>query len=130
VPIGTATITVKVVDASAYAALLFGEPQGETVASQLETCRLIAPDLLDHELTNICLTKLRRKQAPPEQLILMLASRNALQIERLPVDADAVLALAIQTGLTAYDAAYLWLARGHGAGLVTLDKQLAAAAGR
>jgi predicted nucleic acid-binding protein len=35
--------------------------------------------------------------------------------------------LAETTGLTAYDAAYLWLARHLGAGLVTLDCKLAAA---
>ena len=39
-----------------------------------------------------------------------------------------VLALASATGLTAYDASYLWLARRLGAPLVTLDAQLARAA--
>jgi predicted nucleic acid-binding protein len=37
------------------------------------------------------------------------------------------LELAAATGLTAYDASYLWLARRLGADLVTLDKQLAKA---
>jgi hypothetical protein len=40
----------------------------------------------------------------------------------------AVLTLAAATGLTAYDASYLWLARRLGAKRVTLDRQLAAAA--
>jgi predicted nucleic acid-binding protein len=35
--------------------------------------------------------------------------------------------LAVMTGLSAYDASYLWLARRLGAELVTLDKQLAKA---
>ena len=36
-------------------------------------------------------------------------------------------ALALATGLTAYDASYLWLTRKLGAELVTLDQQLARA---
>jgi predicted nucleic acid-binding protein len=40
------------------------------------------------------------------------------------VDHDGVLALAAETGLTAYDASYLWLSRKLGAELVTLDTQL------
>jgi predicted nucleic acid-binding protein len=36
--------------------------------------------------------------------------------------------LAIATELTAYDAAYLWLASTHDVELVTLDRELAAAA--
>jgi predicted nucleic acid-binding protein len=39
-------------------------------------------------------------------------------------------ALARQTGLTAYDAAYLWLSRAYDAELVTLDTALNRHAGR
>ncbi len=44
------------------------------------------------------------------------------------MDHDGALELALTTGLTAYDASYLWLTRQLGAELVTLDKQLATAA--
>jgi predicted nucleic acid-binding protein len=43
------------------------------------------------------------------------------------VDHPRILDLAEATGLTAYDASYLWLARALGAELVTLDRKLAAA---
>lgn len=38
------------------------------------------------------------------------------------MDQDEALALALETGLTHYDASYLWPARELGADLVTLDK--------
>jgi predicted nucleic acid-binding protein len=41
------------------------------------------------------------------------------------VPGSAVFALAAETGLSAYDASYLWLARSRDAELVTLDKALA-----
>ena len=53
--------------------------------------------------------------------------RDRLAIEEVAVDHDGALELAAATGLTAYDASYLWLARKLGAELVTLDKQLAKA---
>lgn len=49
------------------------------------------------------------------------------RVETVTVDYYGVLALAEATGLTAYDASYLWIARGLGAELVTLDRKLAAA---
>jgi uncharacterized protein with PIN domain len=51
---------VKVVDASALGALLFGEPEAEAVAGRLGDARLVAPPLLGFELTNVCLMKSRR----------------------------------------------------------------------
>ena len=50
-----------------------------------------------------------------------------MAIEAVSVDQHEVVALAETTGLSAYDAAYLWLTRRLGAGLVTLDRKLAAA---
>lgn len=49
-------------------------------------------------------------------------------METVEVNPDAVVALALETGLTAYDASYLWLARRLDAELVTLDRAPIAAA--
>ena len=51
---------------------------------------------------------------------------QTLKVETVAVDSIAVLDLAERTGLTAYDASYLWLARELEAELVTLDRKLAA----
>ncbi len=118
---------VKVVDASALAALLFGEPEADAVAEQLGDARLVAPALLGFELANICLVKSRRH---PDQRLALTAAfrlRDRLAVDEVGVDHDGALALAAATGLTAYDASYLWLARRLGADLVTLDRQLAKA---
>jgi len=46
-------------------------------------------------------------------------------VDEVAVDHHAALEVAEATGLTAYDASYLWLSRQLGAELVTLNKQLA-----
>jgi len=57
---------VKVVDASALAALLFAEPEAETIAERLEGARLAAPSLLYLEVANVCLTRIRRRPGQRE----------------------------------------------------------------
>jgi predicted nucleic acid-binding protein len=117
-----------VVDASAVAAIAFGEPEGHALVAHLMDETLLAPTLLDYEVASIAWKKTRAHPdtAPLIQAALDAASR--LIIARVPVPAVDMLRVARETGLTAYDAAYLWLARAHDAELVTLDRTLAAAA--
>lgn len=120
-------MSVKVVDASALAALLFGEPEAESVAEQLGDAQLVAPALLGFELANVCLIKSRRHAEQRPVLTAAFRLRHQLGVEEVEVDHDGALELAASTGLTAYDASYLWLTRKLGADLVTLDQQLARA---
>jgi predicted nucleic acid-binding protein len=119
----------KVIDASAVAAMVFGEPEARAIALLVNDSPLLAPALLDFELANVCWKKCRRM---PESRPLILAAytlRHAVAIELAAVDHDETLILALQTGLSVYDASYLWLSRKLEAELVTLDARLAAIAG-
>jgi predicted nucleic acid-binding protein len=118
---------IKVVDASALAAILFAEPEADAIAERLTGVRLAAPSLLHYELANVCLTKIRRQPSHREALRAAFRLAQRLKVETVAVDYTAVLDLAEATGLTAYDASYLWLARSLGGELVTLDRKLAAA---
>jgi len=117
-------MAVKVVDASAFAALLFGEPESDRVVARLGNARLVAPHLLGFELANVCLVKSRRHPAQAAALATAFALRRRLGVEAIAVDHDEVVALATRTGLTAYDASYLCLACQLDAELVTLDAKL------
>ncbi len=123
-------MAVRVVDASALAALLFGEPEAEAIAARLDGARLVAPSLLSFELANVCFVKAPRHPEQREALTAAFRLRARLGVEEAPVDHDGALDLAAATGLTAYDAGHLWLARQLGVELVTLDRQLAKAAAR
>ena len=48
-------MAVKVVDASALAALLFDEPEAGAIADRLEDANLVAPALLGFEIASVCL---------------------------------------------------------------------------
>lgn len=118
-----------VVDASAFASLVFQESRGNAVRDRLEGATVYAPSLLRFELANTAWKKIRRHPADASKIIAALAialdDRSGL-IWRDVDPADTVL-LAQATGMTAYDASYLWLAASLGADLVTLDDRLARA---
>jgi len=115
---------IAVVDTSALGALVFGEPEAESVAKKLTGFTLMAPNLLWYELASVCLKKI--KYYPEKSSALFNAFQLAanLQIELVDVDHTAVVVLAQETSLTSYDAAYLWLSRECHGVLITLDKQL------
>jgi len=119
-----------VVDASAIGAIMFDEPEGPALARHLEGETLLAPTLLDFELMNIAVTKARRRPELIEHIAISLATALSLRIDRVPVPGPEVFALAAGTGLTAYDASYLWLAHSRDAELVTLDAALMRLAGK
>lgn len=121
-------MTDVVVDASALAALVFEEPEAAHVRRSLQGRVLYTTSLLDYELANTALKKLRRRPDDSAAILAALHMAGALTLRRETPDMVQVLALASATGLTAYDASYLWLARRLGAPLVTLDVQLARAA--
>jgi predicted nucleic acid-binding protein len=121
-------MTIKVIDASPLAALLFGEPEAAAVVGRLGDARLVAPSLLGFELANIRLLKCRRHPEQGPVLTRAFRLRGRLGVEEVAVDHEGAIEPAVETGLTAYDASYLWLSRRLGAELVTLDRQLAAAA--
>ncbi|MCU0593553.1 MAG: type II toxin-antitoxin system VapC family toxin [Desulfobacterales bacterium] len=115
---------VKVVDASALGALVFGEPDAKTVAEQLSESTLVAPHLLWFELASIAFKKAIAHPDSAEPIREALRMAGRLAIDLLAVDHLEVIDLATEDRLTTYDASYLWLARRTGGELVTLDKRL------
>jgi len=118
----------KVVDDSALGALVFGEPEAESMARELSEASLIAPSLLWYELASICLKKIRNNPAKSAQLLTAMRFAGRLSVRLAEVDHVETSALARRTHLTTYDAGYLWLAQKIGAKLVTLDRKLLKAA--
>jgi len=116
---------ICVVDASAMGALLFGEPRAEEVVEVLEGARLAAPGLLQFEMASVYLKKIVAHPELEVRLMSVFDLFTRLAIDTVQVDHRATVALAMDTGLTTYDASYLWLARELKGELITLDERLA-----
>ena len=75
-------------------------------------------------MASIAYKKTRRYPRQRERLIQALRLSLSLDLRRVEVDHEAALRLALETGLTTYDASYLSLARSLGVPLITFDAQL------
>lgn len=115
-----------VVDCSVLAAVLFDEAERESAAMALAGKELFVPELLADELVSVAVKKARRGL---EHVVRQgLADFSELEITRCRANLTAQWRLALEHELTAYDAAYLWLALELGAPLATFDERLGAAA--
>lgn len=122
--------SVAVIDASfVLARLLPDEKQTPKVASYFDRfaqgkLKLIAPQLLPYEVTNAL-----RSGVLQRRLTLSIAKQLTQGFLKLPIDYhqidfEPVLALAIKHRLSAYDAAYVALAKKRKLTLLSLDRKL------
>ena len=116
-----------VVDCSVLSAVLFQEETRDDALALLSGKSLHAPLLLDHEIVSVALKKARAGW-PEAAIELALSDYAQHDITLHRADGPAQYALAVRYKLSAYDAAYLWLAAELKAPLATFDDKLAAAA--
>ena len=115
---------VKVIDASALAAVLFSEPKADRVLVEMGEDALAAPTLLPFEIASVCLKKLRRHPKKRKAILDAYALIDQLGIETVDLPLSDAITLAERKALTLYDAVYIRLAQRLGAELVTLDRQV------
>jgi predicted nucleic acid-binding protein len=117
-----------VVDCSLISATLFQEAERDQAEARMKGFELHAPSLLDFEITNVAVRKLR--QGRGDVADAGLARYAGLSIVLHGANLLEVLALAERYALSGYDAAYLWLAAALKAPLATFDRKLGEAAER
>jgi len=114
----------EVADASVLGAFLFREPLADRAALLLEGKELFEPELLAYELASVARKKALRHADLRDTVLAALRLGLALAIHWVQADHAAVVELALETGLTTYDASYLHLSRSLEVPLVTFDEKL------
>ena len=114
----------RVVDASALAAIVFQEPRFAEAVALLEGAEVHAPTLLAYELTSIARKKTLRYPSLAQEFAKNLEDALSTDIQWSEVGHGEALGLALATGLSTYDASYLYLALTLDAPMVTFDDAL------
>jgi predicted nucleic acid-binding protein len=124
-----------VLDASATMAWCFldeATPATRALLRKLTALGAVVPALWHFEVANILATAVRSKRISAYEARGFLNTLATLPIEaekrKAPITGSDLLPLVLQHRLTAYDAAYLELARRKGYAMATLDRELIAAA--
>ncbi len=127
----TPDVQVVVVDASVVLKWQFDDEECVAQAVTLRddfylrgAIRVIAPQLLTYELANGIAVAARKKRIAPDKAAEAMSNLLALGIELREVEPLSSLELALRYNLSAYDAAYLALARAEKCELWTGDKAL------
>ncbi|MDM0013328.1 type II toxin-antitoxin system VapC family toxin [Variovorax sp. J22P168] len=133
-------MTAFVLDASVTAAWLLPDEASEQTRRLYALIRRDevepqAPNLWQWECANIIANGVRRGRIPQAAVegiwSVLEAVRHRVELHELaPPQHKASLGIALDAGLSAYDAGYLWLARSLNLPLATFDKRLAEAATR
>lgn len=131
-------MTAFVLDASVTAAWLLPDEASEHTRRLYALIRRDevepqAPNLWQWECANILANGLRRGRIPAASLEglwgVLEAVRHRVELHELaPPQHKAALTIAVDAGLSAYDAGYMWLARSLNLPLATFDARMAAAA--
>ena len=84
---------ILVVDASAVGAMLFEEPEADTIRAHIRGETVLAPQLIDYELANICWKKVRRQPEAKVATLAMLAAVALVSMTRVRVPPAEVASL-------------------------------------
>jgi predicted nucleic acid-binding protein len=118
-----------VVDCSVLSAVLFEESMRDEALARLAGKTLHAPSLIEHEIASVAKKKLAQGW-PGKSVQAALAGYESQALELHCTSVVAQVELAQRYKLSAYDAAYLWLAAELKAPLATFDAKLGKAAQR
>jgi predicted nucleic acid-binding protein len=114
----------NVVDASVLAAIAFQEPRFAEAVALLENTELHASALMAYELTSVARKKALLYPSLVQELVANLEDALSADVQWAEVNHREVLALALATGLSTYDASYLYLAHTLNVPIVTFDERL------
>lgn len=117
-----------VVDASVLAVALGDDgPAGDAARARLRGERLAAPDLVDLEVLSVWRRQVRAGALDLRRAALALQDLRELRLDRALHTRLLARCWELRDQLTVYDAAYVALAEGEGALLVTADARMSRA---
>jgi predicted nucleic acid-binding protein len=119
-----------VVDASVLApALADDAAAGDRFRTRLKGERLVAPDLVDLEVTSVLRTLVSNGSVPARRADLAIEDLSDLPMLRVPARALLARIWQLRGSVTVYDAAYVAVAEATGSVLLTADARLSRAPG-
>ena len=113
---------VRVVDATAVSAVLFGDPAADQIVQQLDDAILVAPTVLENHLCEICLQRMHDGEAEESHYLEALGLLQVLDLQVIKQDPGEIVRFAKEYRVSINEAYYLRLAHAFSAELVSLNE--------
>lgn len=113
-----------VTDTNILLAVVFNEPEKDSIIQLTAGNDAIAPEILPYEAGNALSAMIKRKQITQKEALQAQKSINSIPVRLMSVDITKALQLAIEFNVYAYDAYFLQCAINHSCPLLTLDKSM------
>lgn len=113
---------VRVVDATAVSAVLFGEPSADQIVEKLDDAVLVAPTVLEAHLCEICLQKMHDGEVSHERYLQAMSLLQVLELQIVKQDPAEIVRFAAENNISINEAYYQRLAYAFKAELVSLDE--------
>jgi predicted nucleic acid-binding protein len=117
-----------VLDTSIVMAVLFNEPERDTILSITESCELFSASSLPQEVGNAVSLGFRRGRFELGVGLQVMRSFGKMKIRLVEIDYMKAIEISHALNHYAYDAYMLQVAESEGASLFTLDRKLKSAA--
>jgi predicted nucleic acid-binding protein len=117
-----------VIDSSVIAKLFFHEDLSNKAIEFIKYSiksdwQLLAPNLIDYEIGNICWKRIKRKELQETEAVQVLENYRKLIIAKIEVlrFVPEILSIAVKANITFYDSSYLYLAVAMNSKFITAD---------
>ncbi len=117
-----------IIDASAIIAVIVNEPEKAALIEMTKDSDLLAPQSIPWEIGNAFSAMLKRHRISLEQAVQAIRIYKVIPIRLVDVELEDAVHLAEQLNIYAYDAYLLCCAERYKAPLLSLDRDLVAAA--
>jgi predicted nucleic acid-binding protein len=117
-----------IIDASAIIAVIANEPERATLIALTKDTDLLAPLSIPWEIGNAFSAMLKRRKISLEQAVQAIRIYSVIPIRLVDVELETAILLADRLNIYAYDAYLLCCAERYKAPLLSLDRELLAAA--
>ena len=113
-----------VADTNTFIAVALDEPEKGMIIRLTEGHDLVAPEVLPFEIGNALTAMMKRNALKADEVILAWDMVQYIPVDLRRIDIGAVLNIATQYNIYAYDAYFLECARNLRSPLLTLDQQM------
>lgn len=118
-----------IADTNVFLAVALNEPERDRIIAVTAGTSALAPEILPYEIGNALAAMVKRGKLTESEALEAEKAVGQIPVRLVSADVHGALRLALEHGIYAYDAYFLYCARTFSCPLITLDRRMKRVAG-